>query len=298
MPSSDAGPPLTTVDNARQWARFLPRWALLTALAYLGLMVLFITLVLPASSGSLPEELLELDVAGTAPGPYRLAVVFDVLSWLGIGVLLLAWGAVLRSRAPLRATFIAASSAAALIGFLGACLRLSATPELASRYLAAPAGDRGMLLEAYRESLNLINVTFSAGGLVVDAGLLLVAIVTWRAILPRWAGLLIGLGAALGIAKAAVLLVAGVDLGPVALLGAALLIAGFTGTAVLSGGDWQPARTRARRSGRPPSSRSSGRREQGAAGQPVPSRRSRVADRYAPAMRTNMSSSTGTWSGP
>ncbi|WP_206061131.1 hypothetical protein [Nonomuraea basaltis] len=157
--------------------------------------------------------------------------MFDVLAWLGIGGLLLAWGTVLRQRAPLRATFIVASSAATLIGFLGACLRLSATPELAHRYLSTPAGDRGASLEAYRELLNLINVTFSAGGLVANAGLLLVAIVTWHTVLPRWVGVLLGLGSGLGMAKAALLLVTGVDLGPVALLGAALLTMGFAGTA-------------------------------------------------------------------
>ncbi|GLI01825.1 hypothetical protein [Phytohabitans aurantiacus] len=218
-------------DNAQRWLRFLSRWSIPTALAYLGLMVLFVTLVLPAGSGSLPEEFLELDVAGIAPGLYRLTIVFDVLAWLGIGGLLLAWGTALRHHAPTRATFISASSAAALIGFLGACLRLSATPELASRYLSTPASDRPALLEAYRELLNLINVTFSAGGLLANAGLLLVTIVTWRGVLPRWVGLLLGLGSGLGIIKAALLLVAGVDLGPLALLGAILLTAGFAGTA-------------------------------------------------------------------
>lgn len=225
-----AGVP-TTGGDARRWLRFLSRWSLPTALAYLGLIVLFVTLVLPAGSGSLPEDFLELDVAGRAPGPYRLTIVFDVLAWLGIGGLLLAWGTALRHHAPMRATFISASSAAALIGFFGACLRLSATPELADRYLSTPANDRGALLEAYRELLNLINVTFSAGGLLANAGLLLVAIVTWRGILPRWVGFLLGLGAGLGMMKAALLLVAGVDLGPVALLGAALLTTGFAGTA-------------------------------------------------------------------
>jgi hypothetical protein len=223
--------PLTTVVNARQWLLFLSRGALLTAFAYLGLILLFITLVLPAGSGSLPDELLELDVAGSAPGPYRLTIVFDVLAWLGVGGLLLAWGMLLRDRAPLRATFIAASSAAALIGFYGACLRLSATPELAARYFARAAADRPPLLEAYRELLNLINVTFSVGGLVANAGLLLVVILTWRAVLPRWVGMLVGLGATLSMAKAALLLVTGIDLGLMALLGATLLIAGFAGTA-------------------------------------------------------------------
>jgi hypothetical protein len=174
---------------------------------------------------------LELDVAGTAPGSFRLAICFDVLSWLGIGGLLLAFGALLRSTSAVRSTLISAASAGAVIGFFGACLRLSATPELASRYLAAPEAERGQLIEAYRELLNLINVTFSAGGLIVSVALLLVVGLTWRTVLPRWVAILIGLGASLGVAKAAILVVAGVDLGPVALLGAILLIVGFGGVA-------------------------------------------------------------------
>jgi hypothetical protein len=49
-------------------AALMSRWSLPTAIAYLGLIVLFVTLVLPAGGGSLPEEFLELDVAGNAPG--------------------------------------------------------------------------------------------------------------------------------------------------------------------------------------------------------------------------------------
>ncbi|MEV0147088.1 MULTISPECIES: DUF4386 family protein [unclassified Nonomuraea] len=194
------------------------------------------TVVAPAGSGALPEQFLELEASGSAPGLYRLTIVFDVLAWLGIGGLLLAWGTALRRPAPIRATFISAASAAALIGFFGACLRLSATPALAAEYLSAPAGDRGSLLETYRESLNLINVTFSAGGLVVNAGLMLVAIVTWRGVLPRWIGILLGLGSGLGMVKATVFLVTDMDLGPVALLGAALLTASFAG---ITGALWR-----------------------------------------------------------
>ncbi|MFG6200166.1 hypothetical protein [Nonomuraea sp. JJY05] len=49
--------------------------------------------------------------------------------------------------------------------------------------------------------LNLINVTFSAVGLMANASLVLVAIVTWRAVPPRWVGVLIGLGGGLGAVK-------------------------------------------------------------------------------------------------
>ena len=222
---------LATGDDVPGWLRFLSRWSLLTAVAYLGLMVLFVVLVLPAGSGALPADLLELDVAGNAPARYRLTIAFDVLAWLGIGGLLLAWGAALRRQAPRRATFVSAMSAAALLGFLGACLRLSVTPELADRYFSTPAGDRAALLEAYRQLLNLVNVTFGAGGLLVNAGLLLVAVVTRHGVLPRWVCLLLGLGSGLGVVKAALLLVAGVDLAPLALLGAVLLTAGFVGIA-------------------------------------------------------------------
>lgn len=225
--------PLTAADSGPRWQRFLSRWALLTSLVYLGLIVLFSTLILPAGRDSaLPEAFLELDVAGRAPALYRMIIAFDVASWLAIGGLLLAWGTMLRSRAPLRATITAASSAAALIGFFGACVRLSATPDLAARYLAAPPGERGTLLAAYLNLQSLINVSFSAAGLLASGGLLLAASVAWgEATMPRWVSVLIGLGGGLGMAKGTLELATGADLGLVALLGVALLIAGFAGLA-------------------------------------------------------------------
>lgn len=227
MPETDltaAGP---------RWQRFLSRWALLTCLVYIGLVVLFSALILPVGGDSaLPATFLELDAAGRAPALYRVIIAFDVASWLAIGGLLLAWGTMLRDRAPVRAGFAAASSAAALIGFFGACLRLSATPDLAARYLAARAGERGTLLQAYEQLQSLVNVSFSAAGLLAGAGMLLAVSAVWgTATPPRWVSVLIGAGGGLAVVKGVLELATGADLGPVALLSVALLIAGFAGLA-------------------------------------------------------------------
>ena len=62
------------------WHSFLSRWAPLTGLAYLALMVLFITLILPVgTTSSLPATYLELIAAGRKPVLYRLFTIEGVV---------------------------------------------------------------------------------------------------------------------------------------------------------------------------------------------------------------------------
>jgi Domain of unknown function (DUF4386) len=212
-----------------RWYRFLSWWVLLAGTAYLGLIVFFITLVQPAGrGGSLPREYLELAAATRDPGLYRLTIAFDVAAWLGMGGVLIAIAAVFFGRAPIRSTFIAALGIGTLVGFFGACLRLAGTTDLAARYLAATATHRVAELQSYLDLQQQINVSFSAGGLLIGLALVLAASIAWRVSeFPRWVTVLLALAGVGGIVKAGTELTTGADLGPLGLLSATLLIISF-----------------------------------------------------------------------
>jgi hypothetical protein len=92
-----------------------------------------------------------------------------------MGGVLIAIAAVFFSRAPIRSTFIAALGIGTLVGFLGACLRLAGTTDLAARYLAATPADRASQLQSYLDLQQQINISFSAGGLLIGLALVLAA---------------------------------------------------------------------------------------------------------------------------
>lgn len=165
----------------RRWYPFLARWALLTGITYTGLMLLFITLVLPAGRASpLPAPYLELIAAGREPVLYRLTIALDVMTWLMLGGFLITVAALFRHRAVIRGTFIAALGTGTLVGFFGACLRLTGTTELGARYLTATANEQAALLTSYLDQQRLVNTSFSAGGLVAGVALGLAASIAWR----------------------------------------------------------------------------------------------------------------------
>jgi hypothetical protein len=213
-----------------RWYRFLSWWVLLAGTAYLSLIILFVTLILPAGrSGSLPQDYLELAAAARDPALYRLTIAFDVAAWLGMGGVFIAIAAVFFGRAPIRSTFIAALAIGTLIGFFGACLRLAGTTDLAARYLAATAADRAAQLRSYLDLQQQINISFSAGGLLIGLALVLAASIAWRVSgFPRWVTVLLTLAGIMGIVKGGTELATGADLGPLGLLSASLLIISFS----------------------------------------------------------------------
>lgn len=217
------------------WFRFLPRWALLTALNYAGLIVAVLTLVIPASQGSpLPETYFELVAATRAPITYRLTIALDVTAWLVFGGLLITFAALFVRHAPIRSAFIATCAAGLVSGFIGACFRLAGTTALAASYLAVTPEEQTAILQTYIELLRLINILFSAGGLLGGIGLLLAATTAWSiAQFPRWPTALLALSGALHISKAVIELGTGADLGPLALLANILVIVGLFTTAIV-----------------------------------------------------------------
>jgi len=209
-----------------QWFKFLSRWSWLFIIFYIGLVVCFMTLVIPAGqSGLLPPEYFELTAASREPAVYHLTIAFDVSAWLALGGLFVAFAAILRPHTPIRSEFIALSAAGMLIGFLGACLRFAGTPQLAAQYLLASASQREVIVQSYSSLLSIINITFNAGGFFQGIAMLLIASAARYLLrMPRWSTVLIGLSGFLSIVKGVGELTTGIDLGPLSLLAGLLLI--------------------------------------------------------------------------
>jgi hypothetical protein len=226
-----------TVDitNAN-WFRFLSRWALLTGLNYLGLILAILILVIPASGNNpLPETYFELVAAMRAPITYRLTIALDITAWLALGGLLITFAALSIRHSPIRSAFITACGVGLVSGFIGACFRLAGTSTLATEYLTATQQQQTLILQSYTELLRLINILFSAGGLLGGIGLLLAAISAWgKYQFPRWSTALLAFSGVLHLAKAAIELTTGADLGPVALLANILIITSLLTIAVVS----------------------------------------------------------------
>jgi hypothetical protein len=210
----------------KNWLKFLAVWSLGTGVVVASLIVAILSLVLPASQPNpLGETYFELIAAGRAPILYRLTIMFDILAWVGWGGLFITFAALLHRTIPLRSTLIALLSTGMSIGFIGACLRIVGTPEYASQYLTAAPTQQGAIIQSYDSLLHIINVTFSAGGLLVGAALLLISSATKY--LPKvlsWPIKIMGAAGLIHLAKAVVELATNMDLGPLALLANLLLI--------------------------------------------------------------------------
>lgn len=211
------------------WSKFLSRWALLTGLNYLGLILCVLILIIPASqNSSLPERYFELIAASRVPILYRLTIALDVTAWLAFGGLLITFAALLIRYAPIRGAFVAACGVGLVSGFIGACFRLAGTSALADRYLTVTPEEQAAILQSYIELLRLINILFSAGGFLGGIGLLLATSVGWSITqFPRWSTALLALAGIMHLSKGVIELGTGADLGPLALLANILVIVGL-----------------------------------------------------------------------
>jgi hypothetical protein len=189
--------------------------------------------VVPASRNSpLPETYFEIIAAARVPIYYRLTIALDMAAWLALGGLLITFAALFIRPIPIRSAFIAACGVSVVSGFIGACFRLAGTSALAVSYLTATPDEQAVILQSYIELLRLINILFSAGGLLGGTGLLLTASVAWsRVQFPRWTTALLALSGAMHMSKAVIELGTGADLGPLALLANILIIAALFGIA-------------------------------------------------------------------
>jgi hypothetical protein len=219
---------IVSTENTN-WFRFLSRWAVLTGFNYLALILAILILIIPASQNSpLAENYFEFVAATRVPTFYRLTIALDITAWLALGGLLITFAALFVRWAPIRSAFTAASGVGLVSGFIGACFRLAGTSALASSYLTATPEEQVIILQSYSELLRLINILFSAGGLLGGTGLLLAISVAWSMdAFPRWSSVLLALAGIFHLSKAAIELGTGADLGPLALLANALAIVGL-----------------------------------------------------------------------
>lgn len=216
---------LVDTGNAN-WFRFLSRWALISGISYLGLILAFLTLIVPASQNSpLPETYLELVAATRSPIFYRLTIAFDIATNLALGGLLITLAALFVRHAPIRSAFIASCGVSMVSGFIGACFRLAGTSALAASYLTVTPEEQVAILQSYLELQRLVNILFSAGGLMAGIGLMLAVSIAWPiAEFPRWLTVLMAFTGLIEISKSVIELATGADLGLLGLLGAILLI--------------------------------------------------------------------------
>ena len=107
-PSIDGGDATVTEHVGGDWKRFLRCWTLVADFSMLGLFIVFSIVQGAAADSPLAEKYEELAGATASPGLYRLASVFDVAVWLGLGGMFVAFGAVLARQAKVRSTLVMA----------------------------------------------------------------------------------------------------------------------------------------------------------------------------------------------
>lgn len=108
---------LVGAGEDRRWFGFLSRWSLFAGVVYLGLLLVMIFGVMPASQNSpLPEEYFELGAAIENPAVFRLAIALDVADWLALGGFFVAFAAIFISRAPVRGVLVAACGVGQVLG--------------------------------------------------------------------------------------------------------------------------------------------------------------------------------------
>ena len=150
----------------------LGRWGLLTAGVIAGLLVTFFTAyALVSTQPGIGGDHDELLMAAVAPAVYRLSMVFDALGWVAMGGLLVVTGMALRDDAPILSRLGTGAGITAVVGVIGAFLRLGGTGDLGSAYSAAGA-DQAAILSSYRLLSLVISAHFAAGQLTVGLGFL------------------------------------------------------------------------------------------------------------------------------
>jgi hypothetical protein len=169
--------------NDAPWGKFVARSALLLGVAGLALMAIFIA-VLPVD---LSDPNAELVAAARNPAAYRVAALLDMLVWLGIGGVLLAFGGHFAARAPVRALVLGTAGAGQVIGALGGYMRLGVVSDLAVRYLAASPDQRAAIEQAFVSLPQVVGSHYGIGQWLYAIGFLVIAsLASSHGGVPRW----------------------------------------------------------------------------------------------------------------
>ena len=132
------------------WGKFVAWSALVLAGASLTAIVVYVFVLGLDDFSPLGER----QMAGRTPAAYRLGAGLDMLNWVGIGGLLLAFAGFFAARAPIRALLLAACGVGQMAGAVGGALRLDAVTELAARYTTAGADQQTVLVQVLHACTN------------------------------------------------------------------------------------------------------------------------------------------------
>ncbi len=197
------------VDHG-QWLRVLARWALIAALFYLILFVLFFFEVPLMQNSGLPEVYNDLLMATRSAVLARVSTLLSMAYWISIGGFFIVSGVSFSSERLVRGALLMAIGIGQLPGVLGNVLQINAVGDLAARYAAATADQQAALLRSFADLRLVYTSGFELSGLLWSIGLLLLASAAWSGgIFPRWLTILTGAAGAIALVNFGVILVSG-----------------------------------------------------------------------------------------
>jgi hypothetical protein len=202
-----------TVLESHSWLRFLSRWSLFAGLVALGQFPAFFIGVLAANQNSrLSQDFFDLVAASKNPALYRLAITFDIATWLVLGGFFITLAALLAPRAPIRSTFLTACGIGQVAGMIGAFIRLAGTSAIAAQYITAVPAQQALLRRSYLDLVLVFTAHFGAGQLLWAVALVLGAWGAWSMKeFPRWLTVLIALPGIIALAQILLQLITGAD---------------------------------------------------------------------------------------
>jgi hypothetical protein len=180
------------------WLTFLSRWALLTALAVVGLYAVFMLGL--GFDDTVPQEVSELVQGSRHPAVHRLAHLFNILQWVGTGGTLLAFAALAARVAPIRALLIAGCGVGQVGGVLAGFLGLITINGLAMQYAVASPDRQAALVQAHLVTFGVALASHSLSYILYGVGFALIAsVLAALAGFPRWLTAWCGLAGILGL---------------------------------------------------------------------------------------------------
>ena len=145
-------------------------------------------------AGDVPLEQTYLIGGSESPIALRALAITEVLLWLSLGGLLLAFSKMFKNSAPIRSTFIAGTGIIMGASSIGGLLHLRASADLASRFVEATGAEQAAIVQQYLTLFQTIEAYFTFGELASAIGYLLIGSVALSFQgFPRWLAAWLGL---------------------------------------------------------------------------------------------------------